>query len=277
MTYCFNFYRKSRNINKEEIGEINIVYDKQDTALITFLQTYSTKRINLIIRDIDFFIERKEYNKLNAIKSALPESNFTVCFGELNGGGEALKRAIGAFKYLEGIPYYTGSVATNWDTLHYLLLQGVCDIYIGEQLGFELDKVSEQCKKHNIRIRSFANIAQNAVADTDAYLKFFIRPNDIDLYSNYIDTIEFWGPDDRQDILFEIYSKGTWIGDLNEIILGFKEPINNQCIAPLFGSMRINCGKKCLKGSHCRMCYTIANLANTMKDKNLVFKQQKNN
>lgn len=276
MNYCFNYYRKSRNIDKAEVGEINIVYGAQDASLITFLKTYPNKRVNLIIKDIDVFIANQTYNKLNAIKEEIPDANFAVCFGYLNNGGEALKRAVSAFAHLENIPYYAGTIATDWDTLHHLLLKGVCDVYIGEQLGFELDKVSTQCKKYNVRVRAFSNVAQNAIADSDSYLKFFIRPNDLQLYSQYIDTLEFWGPDDRQDVLFEIYQKGIWMGNLNEIILGFNAPIDNKCIAPLFGETRINCGKKCLKGAHCRMCYTIANLADTLKDKRLIFKQQKN-
>ena len=47
-------------------------------------------------------------------------------------------------------------------------------------------------------------MAQSSVTEIDPYLKFFIRPNDIELYAQYIDTIEFWGPEDRQDVLFEI-------------------------------------------------------------------------
>ena len=273
MNYCFNYYRKSRNMENEAIGEFNIKYDKQDNALITFLQTYPNKRVNLIIEDIEAFIANKEYAKLNAIKAALPDSNFAVCFGGLQTNTINLTRAMAATAHLENIPYYSGTIVTTWDAVHYLINHGVCDIYIGEQLGFELPTLSQKCKAANVKIRTFANVAQSSVTEIDPYLKFFIRPNDIELYAQYIDTIEFWGPEDRQDVLFEIYSKGRWLGDVNEIILGFKEPLDNKCIIPLFGQMRLNCGRKCLKGAHCRMCYTISNLATTMKDKNLIFKQ----
>ena len=30
MNYCFNYYRKSRNMENEAIGEFNIKYDKND-------------------------------------------------------------------------------------------------------------------------------------------------------------------------------------------------------------------------------------------------------
>ena len=45
------------------------------------------------------------------------------------------------------------------DFLGYISL-GVSDIYIGEDLGFELDKVSKIAKEHNIQIRTFPNIVQ---------------------------------------------------------------------------------------------------------------------
>ena len=154
---------------------------------------------------------------------------------------------------------------------------GATDVYIVENLCFELDKISELVHSYNAAIRVYPNIAQSKWDDTPALKKFFIRPEDIDEYEKYIDTIEFYNVDKQIDIYYNIYKiKKQWFGKLNEIILDFNSEIDNKYIIPRFAEMRIKCGKNCFKGGHCRRCEVIEELSSSLEQSELVVKIDKN-
>jgi tetratricopeptide (TPR) repeat protein len=82
------------------------------------------------------------------------------------------------------LPWFSGLFAHTWDQLHYLISLGVSDIYVVEDLCFELPAVAKECHKHNIRVRVIPNVAQSSINASAPLKKFFIRPEDIDIYVN---------------------------------------------------------------------------------------------
>ena len=96
--------------------------------------------------------------------------------------------------------------------------------------------------------------------------RFWIRPEDTELYEPYVDIFEILpGQNDtsRLSVIYEIYRDRQWLGNLNDIILDFSSPIvNNRGVNPHFGEMRLNCGKKCVVGQ-CNLCPQMADLANS--------------
>jgi hypothetical protein len=106
--------------------------------------------------------------------------------------------------------------------------------------------------------------------------KFFIRPDDVELYEDYVDTLEFVGPGDRLSVLYEIYTSGKWLGDLKELIMGFKEelPFPNTGVAPYFGQQRIKCKHRCMI-NQCELCDEIRTVAEMMKDNGLELRRTK--
>ena len=162
--------------------------------------------------------------------------------------------------------FFFDELINNWDTLIGLLEYGVSDIYIVENLGFELDKVAEIAAKYKVQVRVFPNVAQSSFNETAALKKFFIRPEDIDIYNKYIDIIEFYNVDDKLDIYYKIYAiDKKWLGQLNEIILDFNSDIDNKYIIPRFSEIRYKCKKRCLKGAKCNRCENIEQLADNLK------------
>lgn len=78
-------------------------------------------------------------------------------------------------------------------------------MYICEELGFSLDKISKILHENNIRVRVFPNICQSSFLETPSIKTFFIRPEDISIYSMFIDVFELVSDKDRQYTIFKIY------------------------------------------------------------------------
>lgn len=270
MKYC-GFY--SNKINMKIFDEISIIYEDQSKELLGFLQEYPDQRINLIVRDIEKFYNNQEWIKLEKIKEAMPERELYICFG----GAKRFSmiedlRIDEIINNLHTIPYFTGDLATNFSQLRYLLDFGVSDVYIGENLGFEMETIKNLCAKYGAQVRAYPNVAQSEIRTSDTITKFFIRPQDVGVYEEYIDVFEFWGPLDRQKILRHIYEKRNWMAPLKDIILDFDENIDSHRILPVFAEIRKNCGKKCEKGNNCRVCYTVASIGQKLEEKHLYSK-----
>lgn len=154
------------------------------------------------------------------------------------------------------MPYFLDTVVDNFEKLGAVAALQVSDVYVCNELGFSIKEVSAFCKSKGINVRVYPNIAQSSCEqfDTDSFKKFFIRPEDLCLYENYVDIIEFYVDSlDRQNVLYEIYKSGIWDDDLSILILGLKENIQNNTILPNFGATRLNCKKKCSIGQ-CATC-----------------------
>ena len=161
----------------------------------------------------------------------------------------------------------------NWDTLQGYIKYKPSDMYIVEALGFEINKVAKVLHNENIKIRTFANVAQSSWREIDPLRKFFIRPEDIPIYEPYIDVIEFFNSKNSSSTLYKIYSKDKkWFGQLNELILDFDSDIDNRFIVSKFAEHRTRCGKRCLKGENCKFCDTIYQLSQTLKENGILAK-----
>ena len=82
------------------------------------------------------------------------------------------------------------------------------------------------------------------------YEEFFIRPEDVSFYEDYIDTIEFYKDDyyellEKQNILYKIYNSGKWEGKLSDIIDGYTEDVLNTTVLPSFAKFRVDCQRRC--------------------------------
>lgn len=165
-------------------------------------------------------------------------------------------------KYPQQKIFFTDKI-DNWEKFYTFLNLGVSDMFICKSLGFELKRIKEiQAERQtDITIRVYANVCQKTYHDIPesniaSYLKyFFIRPEDVDLYEDYIDVIEFYSSKDNQNTYYKIYAVDKkWDGDLSEIIINLPKGICNPGIPPTFGSKRINCGNKCLSFTPCSWC-----------------------
>lgn len=167
----------------------------------------------------------------------------------------------------KGIPFYLSRAAETWDEFRGMLSLGVSDIFITGQLGFELNRISIITKKENIQVRCYVNIIQSSWKDERGLKGFFIRPEDVDFYSNYVDVIEFYDAVDQQNVLYDVYFHSKeWNGKLREIIKGLTNDVDNYYILGTeFARRRSQCGKKCLKDNRCQLCDRLVELANSLE------------
>ena len=261
MKYCLK-YRHTSHFNGE-CDELMIDYHyRKETNIINFLQTYEKQRI---IFNIVTFAEVQDHQKevldfFAAIKQEFPHINFALKFNTPNVLHDDVHAVISQLKTLN-IPYFFGLKITDWDILHLLLHLGVSDIYITEAMGFELFKVAPVAHSRGVKIRVFPNVAQSANESIAAPIKFFIRPEDTAAYEPYVDVFELFGEDSRLDAYFKIYAiHKKWLGNLSDLIIfnsydKEKMHYDNRYISPGFAVRRIQCGKKCLKGTFCNSCY----------------------
>lgn len=262
MKYCLD-YIKNKSPLMKKVNEITIYYNPTDTTLVDFLLLYKEKRINILIEDLEEFCET-ELSKIQAIKEKYPDLQIYLKIGSYN------QELLDKIKET-GFPFFIYRFANNWEVFNGLIDLGVSDIYVVESLGFELEACSKIAHNKGIQIRVFPNIAQSSWTNTEALKKFFIRPEDVKLYEPYVDVMEFITESEKAEVYYEVYAeKHQWFGPLNEIIRDLKSDIDNRYIVPRFAKNRINCGKRCQKGGHCRICESIEELANTLKEKEIV-------
>lgn len=273
MKVCFEYFNSSKLLN--DVDELKIKYDDQDVQLIDFLERHSHQRTILDIQDIDSFNRLQEWRKLNAIKAKYPHFNIALMFHP-GSTRQVPKEMLDTINKLDNIPYFFEFFVTTWEQLHYLISLKVSDVYLTEDMCFELEAAKALCSAKGVSIRAFPNIAQSSVWDSPAPAKFFIRPEDLDFYSQYIDTIEFWGDPLKQDVFYHIYCVSKrWIGELNVIVADLNATFNNSGILPLFAQTRANCGKQCMRGKRCAICFKLDSLSNTLKDKGISVKVKK--
>ena len=267
MKFCVNFSKESKILDK--VDEINIQYNRIESAeaLSQFCEEHKNQRINLCIDNL----EEGLYN--NWIKDALDyqeqHQDYKI-YIRLEGKNEEL--SVMLMKYPKAKFYFNYYVNT-WDMFIGYVNYGVSDIFIIEGLGFELDKIAAIAHSHNIQVRAFPNVAQSSWKELDDLRKFWIRPDDIDAYEQYVDVCEFFGEEKeiKPNILYEIYSKDkTWFGNLKEIIIGLKNDIDSRYIIPRFAKKRIRCGRECLKGGNCKICDNIQELSGNLEKAGLI-------
>lgn len=271
MKYCAKFC-KGLNLNRFE--EISIIYERQAQELVSFIQEHKEQRVILVIKfdEIKHFYQSQEWKLINAIHREYPDINLSVCLEDISSFHMVDEVEKEIAQKLE-VPVFFGICATNFDQLQYLLSLNVSDVYLTEEICFDLKRAKKLCSNYGVTIRAFPNIAQSGVRETPALHKFFIRPEDIQEYGKYIDVLEFWGPIDRQEVLQRIYSKERWFGDLKEIILDLNIAFDSRRILPVFGEIRSTCKRKCMAGEDCTMCDKILSIAEKLEDKGIIIKR----
>lgn len=241
-----------------EVDEFNIDYKDKEIQLAKFLDIYAqSQRVNIRLpldyTEHDVELIEAAYEKGYNVAAILPHRAYV----------DKLKA--------KNVPFFLELYTSTWDSFIGQIELGVSDIYVTQDLAFELDKLSPIAKENNVQIRCFANIAQSSWEDWKGIKTFFIRPEDVDIYSEYVDVIEFWDAIDNQNVLYDVYFKDKkWDGKLREIIKRLDNDVNNYYIlGDEFAKRRIHCGKRCLKDNSrrkCELCDRLIELADSLEN-----------
>lgn len=278
MNYCVDFCKDFKYIN--DVDEITITFNRKDTTLVDFLLEHQTQRINIWIKDAEDFLENKDLEKFKAIQEKYPDLIFYFKLPDPDRSNQrdSIKKLHKLIEEETSFPYFFDTFVNNWDTLYGYLHKGVSDMYITESLGFELNKVAKVLHDAGIRIRTFPNVCQTACKEIPSLKTFFIRPEDVIYYEDYVDTLEFFGYKNSIETVYKVYAiDKKWFGQLKELILGFNEDFDSRYIIPRFAEKRIRCGKECLKGGYCRICERVKDLSKVLEKNSLLIKTLEDN
>lgn len=256
MKYSIKFYNGCRMLSKAD--EISIIYSEKDAQLLKFAKKYKNARI---VADCANLSQEDFMESLEIFKTASKNFNFAV---RLNFTQKNFLPDLNE----NMIKYFFADKANTLDKLVGFINLGVSDVYIADELGFYLAEIAQRCHDNGVSVRVFPNVAQSSsLMKGDTFKYFYIRPEDVDIYEPYVDYMEFFGPVDRQSILFKIYKEGQWLGSLNTLIIGLDKEIPNTCIVPYFGQARVKCKKRCLSNQSCEVCNNIINLAKVLENR----------
>ena len=266
MKYCINFAKHSNMLDR--VDEVLIRYANDITLIIDYIKEHPNQRIIINIDNMADCVKQNLIIKWAGIKEENPNLNFALRIEKYQ---EDIQEQIEAAK--GKIDFFFGNFVRDFDTLQGYLQIGVSDVYIVEHLCFELDKVAAVAHAAGAQIRVFPNIAQSTWNDSQDMKKFWIRPEDITFYEPYVDVFEFFGDQNRVDNSIRIYqNEKQWMGPVSDIIIGFKDDIDNRTIVRGFAERRIKCGKSCLKGSHCQYCDRIIRLTEVLEERHVGLK-----
>ena len=262
MKFAIKFYQGCRTLQKAD--EIIIRYNEKSASLIDFIQKWGEhQRIIVDITELETPIEEclaifEGARKLHKEFAVLLSYNQDyVELAEMN------------------IPFFFIEGASCLDDLANQIQLGVSDVYIINELGFNLEKISKLFHKNNVQVRVYPNVAQSgSKLNMNTFQQFYIRPDAVQLYEEFVDVFEFFGPLDKQPVLYDIYYDERWLGNLNEVILGLNKIVNNQTIMPYFDTPRIRCNKRCNFGK-CDICGAVENLGKALEEKGIGLTRKK--
>ena len=264
MTFAIPFSKNFKYSNQNIQWNIN--YKPKIKQLNDFIAAYGTHRINLIITDFEY---DRDCQIISALRKKFPDVEIIMCLPSYDKQIEKILNE-------QNLPHYYNERITDWDKFQGFLHLNVTDIFIGENLAFNVKILKLNAEKYKKSLRCFCNLCESSWEYTPSLKTFFIRPEDLNLYENYIDTFEFYtnaASVAALNIWYEIYTKDKkWTGKLDEIIMGYKGEEDNTFIVSNFGEKRLNCNKKCMQGIEptCHICDRIIDLSKTLKERNII-------
>lgn len=257
--------------------EFNINFIKTSTfsELIDFMTTFSKQRVNIkfteqLDMDVVYLISNAEWKNRVAIR--LTERDFFSI--------QKLKE-LGIQFFFD---YSFGNI-TNFTQLESFLEYGVSDVYIWDDLCYNLPDVSAKVRAYGAQLRLVANRIPCSIMNDDIFYKQPIhRPQDYNFLKQYIDVFEFdcegynnepgvsWG---AFDVLCDAwFRKHDWYGDLKEINRDINFTFPCRQIMPGYIEYKSMCGRHCAQRvtNGCRKCKQYYQLALDLLDSGVQIK-----
>lgn len=249
MKFSVNY--QSKHIARAD--EIRCPYN-QLGSIYKFMLNNQDKRYNIILTNVDSKDFKKAIEQIEVVKNKV--ADYTIQCDSIAQLDSLISSGYNAFLSFP---------VSDWETFSDLIDLGVSDIYIDGPLGFSINALS--LKRGKTLIRVSPTVSPNASFSSNKASSFFIRPEDIILYNNVIDIIDFKETkQEKEDALYTIYKRGTFNYDINVLVAGLPN-VNNLMFTLEFAETRLNCRQRCkIPGYACHYCPTyiriIENLVN---------------
>lgn len=240
----------------DEAQQISFLYKPQDDTIEEFIKRHNTQHHYILMGEQ---FDATNTARLKALKEQ--SDNWTLVVSrDMDPKGNLVKMVKDiAPRFMFGTP------AAEWYQLQTMLQCGVSEVIITGFLGFCMPDVRKECNKFGTKIRVIANFASATWFDCPAIKKFFIRPEDVKYYANYVDTIEFEGDKALQEVCYRAYTKGEWFGDLSEIMINLNDELDSRRLPRNFGELRTKCHMRCICGGQCGVCRSMIDFAKIME------------
>lgn len=248
----------------DKVQEFNLFFDPDKNSLdtlIEFIQTFENHIINIEYRN---GIDVKTATALSKISDRV---RFRLRAEDISKASQLKERGCTFF--------FDNSMSANcWTMLRWLVeYHQVCDVYVCDDLTYELDKVKEYCATHGVRIRMVVNRAPTSYPiGPDDFTAPLYRPQDMDAITEWIDVIEFdcGSPYDFNvlKVLYKAYvTNKFWYGQLEELNIDFKG-FDMPCPGLVTGFIkkRSQCGLRCRRGGNCQSCKHCVRMARSLRD-----------
>lgn len=246
----FNLSSRQSPEYLRQCDEIDVVYNDRN-VILDLIEKYPNKTIILkkySIEEVDW----KEIENFN-----------TMCQGNFYFGSNKLTEIKeGAAK---GIKVFHLVPAYGYMFLKQLKEVPVSFVYLDAPLFFNLPSIKKQ---FDIPVRAVVNRASYysyGEDNWDGVNGTWIRPEDLPVYEDFIDVVEFDNSDNLDKVrgLFRVYKQqGKWPGQLYYLINGLKHKGLGALLPENFGKRRLDCNQRCMEGKKCRFCWTSLDFAN---------------
>lgn len=253
-------YDGTDNMYQAEASQVKIIYHEESKNFEKYIEQNIDKQIYVELKPKDF--TKSALHRLQEIKCfdnwtlQIPVSMILDDKKKVDDiKFVAIKDCCNRYMFIDLIG--------NWEVLQFILSLKPSEVYITNILGFCLQDVQKECK--DVGIRLIPNMAQTAWDNSPELTKFFIRPEDIEVYAPYVSGFDFVGDNAIQEVCYKVYSRGYWYGNLRELIIGFEEDLDSRRLPPQYGEYRLNCKKRCITGSRCHLCRAMKEFTETME------------
>lgn len=192
-------------------------------------------------------------DELDIIKAFKESCNNLIC------AVSTLEHAI--FCKENNIRFYFNHYITSYYEMQAALNLGAEYIIPGASLFFDLPTL----KSKGVVVRAIPNVAyMDGFKRDNGIVGSWIRPQDLELYNDYIDIVEFKDCNDieKEKLLIKIYFEDKeWLGQLKDLITNF----DYQGFCGLIGSdlakRRIKCKQRCQENGICHYCQRSCDMA----------------
>lgn len=173
------------------------------------------------------------------------------------------------------IPHFY-SIEYAADTLEKIrrigLTPNATDVYIFGEVCFKMREVKTLAERFNLKIRMIPNLLQGGYGDDhpDNITAFWVRPEDLCLYSDFVDVIEFnFDEVGKQKVMYDIYfTHGKWEGPISLLVPGLAG-VENRHFTRDFTEQRLNCKRICTLDL-CHSCQRMMNIGQMLEGNNLI-------
>lgn len=257
----------------DKADEFNISFDEKKNdfnKLIDFIQEYPDKRINVQYRNA------VDHSTAIALTKIAENVYFRLKGVDIQQIGR-LKE--GSCRFFFDSDYSASSFS---DLQSFADMMGVTDVFISDDLCYDLPHVKRYCESKGISVRLVLNYVPISIGHVNPTLPIWM-PQDYDTLDKYIDVAEFsCGKGDsydfkKLDVLYKVwFEKKDWAGNIQEINENMPFAYYPRTIMPGLTESKIKCGLACVReGSKCTKCHQALELSHTLLEKQMQFDRSK--